>query len=219
MQTLDINSVNLLTQNKYIKNIFNYFHEKGVDIIIAGSSLLSILNDTPVHDFDIFFKSQSDVDYILNNIDKNDIVFKGVNGTKIKIIINNKIYLLDLVYNIIFKDKVLLVNHFDFTINQIAIDALGLYYSEYFVNDYTSKTLRINKLSNPGSTLKRLIKYTKKEYVINNLELKKLYKEIQDTDKEFPLSDNISQISDNISQIDKKDIKSYLLDIFKFKKT
>lgn len=213
MQTLDINSVNLLTQNKDIKNIFNFFHEKEVDIIIAGGSLLSILNDKPVYDFDIFFKSQSDVDSVLNNIDSDHIIFKGDNGTKIEVIINDKTYLLDLVYSRIFKDKLELVNHFDFTINQIAIDALGLYYSEYFVNDFTSKKLRINKLSNPGSTLKRLIKYTKKGYVINNLELKKLYESIQDTDKEFPLSDDISQI-------DKKDLKSYnSLDIFKLKKS
>lgn len=208
---LEIKQINSLTQNKDIMNILNYFHIQQVDVMIAGGSLLSILDEKEIYDFDIFFKSQSDADRVLSNIDKNDIIFKGENGTKIQVHINDKIYLLDLVYSIIFKNTLELVNHFDFTINQIAIDALGLYYTEYFVNDFISKKLRINKLSNPGSTLKRLLKYTKKGYIINNLELKKIYEEIQDTDKQFPLSDDLSQIN-------KKDIKSYLLDIFKLKK-
>ena len=186
---------------KHFESIFKIF--KNIDIMIAGGSLISLLNDTSVNDYDIFFKSENDYNkakkLLINN--RNYIhTFIGPNGNKY----TNDKYTFDLVHSIFFKNKTDLINHFDFTINQIAIDKNGIVYSNRFEDDFKNKKLVLNNIPIPGSTLKRLVKYLNKDYKINNTELEKLYKAIKDTDLEFPKNEEsipFNDITDNVFDI------------------
>ena len=182
---------------KHFESIFKIF--KDIDIMIAGGSLISLLNDTNINDYDIFFKCEDDYNKaknVLNNISYTH-TFTGPNGNKY----TNDKYTFDLVHSIYFKNKTDLINHFDFTINQIAIDKNGIVYSDRFEDDFKNKKLVLNNIPIPGSTLKRLVKYLNKDYKINNTELEKLYDAIKDTDLEFPKSEEsipFNKKTDNI---------------------
>jgi hypothetical protein len=193
---LDLNKI-----NNHLKPIFEIF--SGIDIMISGGSILSILNDEPITDYDIFFRNENDYKKcyeLLCNDSEYENIFNGLNGNKFEH--KNKTYTFDLVFSLYFDNKTNLTNHFDFTICQIAVDKYGIEYSNNFEDDFKNKKLQLNNIPVPGSTLKRLAKYIKKGYTIHNDELEKLYVAIQNTTLQFPKLEESNLKQEDINEID-----------------
>jgi hypothetical protein len=163
----------------YFNNlILKELKDKGINCWVAGGVLRDYFSDIPLNsDCDIFFSNINDF-----NKAKNYLKFRGAttiweseNGMKINY--NDNTY--DLV-KIFTNNPSETINKFDFTISMFATDGQKLYYGDSSFKDLKDKQLVINKISNPLSTFKRVLKHYRKGFTMSANETKKLYATINE---------------------------------------
>lgn len=161
-------------QNKMV-----YVHEKDkgvvklldLDIVqgpwLAGGSVLSWYNNEPVGlgDFDIFFKDLKQFDEMFGRLMRNHatIVYTSENALTLHLTVDDDVKRIQLIRKNYFQSAEDVINHFDFTICQLATDGWNI-----VASDKTYEHIREKKivLSKPASRtlVKRLIKYVSYGY-------------------------------------------------------
>lgn len=155
---------------------------------IAGGVLHRTYRNLPVHtsDIDVFFKDKEQMDVYVNEIIASGEFGSGKYKTKEHIItewhqsitiqyMNNdwKIQCVTFKY---FPTVEELFKSFDINVCRLAYDGEKIIGEENVLNDITSNTLKFNdqSINYPSVTLKRLVKYVKMGYDVNDEELKLL---------------------------------------------
>lgn len=163
---------------KLLDNVLDLLSKSGIKCFIAGGVFASIFTKSKINDIDVFFYEKDDVNNMIEFL-------KNCNDCKVGF--NNdwvcNIYLknlkLQLVKKYTFVTPEECINSFDFTVCKCAYDGSKIYHSERFFIDLTSKALIVDGLLlKPLSTFKRAFKYQKKGYIICNVGLAKIAKEI-----------------------------------------
>lgn len=145
--------------------------------VLAGGALRSLVDFTPVNDYDIFLISENLDDLLLKkkkieekiklrgfkqifNCPKNELSTFKLGPIKIQIInIDNKIY----------KFKEDIINEFDFHLCRLALDHDNdLLIDIKAIENIKRKYLSIHKITNPSSTINRFVKYKISGYNIFN---------------------------------------------------
>jgi hypothetical protein len=78
-----------------------------------------------------------------------------------------------------FENKSSVINSFDFTVTQFAMDNNGLTYDPLALIDLLKKTIVIHKSQYPVTTLRRLIKYSNKGFHVSPLTLLQVAEDIK----------------------------------------
>lgn len=169
----------LITINKpltliYFNNlILGELKNNGVNAWIAGGVLRDYFSSTPLKsDCDIFFPNIGEFnkakDYLTSKGAK--VIWESDNGMKV----NYKGSTFDLV-KIFAKNPMDTISRFDFTISMFATDGDDVYYGNNSLKDLQDRKLVINTISNPLSSLKRVLKHYRKGFTMSADETKKLY--------------------------------------------
>ena len=124
---------------------------------LCGGSLTSLANNDYFNDYDIFFTSSKSLDVAVKRYS---------NGLGPVMYSTNAITIgkMQLIKKSIHHDIQGTFSEFDFTVVQIAFDGEKIYYGDDTVEDLYNKYLRINSVSCPYKSLKRLIKFAKRGY-------------------------------------------------------
>lgn len=141
---------------------------------IAGGSILSIVTETDINDFDIYPKSQLDFENILMDLlEKEDCYIINISekavtlkSKKHKDYLNNE-YTFQVMFFNYYNTPEEIFHSFDFTVCMAAFDFDNLEYHFHsnFYQDIASKTLRYNENALfPLSSLLRVKKYSEKGY-------------------------------------------------------
>ncbi len=173
--------------NYTIKKCVNYFHNliinelQSVEINcwVGGGSVKSYLASEPIYDIDVFFATKEDYDNAYSHLinDKQYfVIFESDNATKIQFG-RKKV---DLICQSFYPTASDCIQHYDFTIVMAAVNSTGLIYHRDFFIDLAKKSLVINSISNPLSTLKRLQKYIKRGYTASNQTMMDITKSIEE---------------------------------------
>lgn len=172
--------------NYTIKQCVNYFHNLIIDELqsikincwVGGGSVKSYLASEPIYDIDVFFATKDDYNkvysYLIND-KQYFVIFESDNATKIQFG-RKKV---DLICQSFYPSATDCIQQYDFTIVMAAIDSGGLVYHKDFFIDLAKKSLVINTISNPLSTLKRLQKYIKRGYTASNQTLADIFTMIE----------------------------------------
>ena len=126
----------------------------------AGGSVRSILDDSDIHDYDFFFGSEESLIKMkmhLNNYGK--CIFECPNNTFTSYMYcGHKIQLIHFKF---YSSAAELIRSFDFTICQFVYDGINITTSNIALKDLINKRLRLNVLTFPAATIKRIEKYTR----------------------------------------------------------
>lgn len=181
------------TPTQYTKSDLNYLSKRGIEnrlldnlleflpdgaIIAGGFALSCVLDDKNAKDIDIFFTSKEAFDKTLAlfslPVDKqsDDWAFQGYKVAEAPKGADNRYVLLthetrpavQLLKMVWYDSPEHVIDSFDFTISQFAFTNKGFYYNGEAMLDLAKKRLVLHRMQFPASTLKRLIKYTKKGY-------------------------------------------------------
>jgi len=129
---------------------------------LAGGSVLSWYNNEPVgdSDFDIFFKDLKQFDQMFGLLMRNhgSIVFTSENAITINITIDDDIKKAQLIRKNFYKSALDVIDHFDFTICQLATDGWDIVSGEKTFEHIKEKRIEPHKQPN-RAIIKRLIKY------------------------------------------------------------
>ena len=144
--------------------------------IIAGGALTSLILDEKINDFDIWFSNEKDYEKAINDMSNLDYglkksITKHITINAITFTIQNKKYQIINPFRYSFGGVNEIINQFDFTCVMCGVDISKkqMVYNERFFNDIKTKQIVINKgLRAPASLIGRVIKYTKKGYMISN---------------------------------------------------
>lgn len=158
----------------YFNNlILKELKDNRINCWVAGGVLRDYFSDKPSNsDCDIFFSNINDFNKAKNYLKSKGAttIWESENGMKINY--NDNTY--DLV-KIFTNNPSETINRFDFTISMFATDGKKLYYGNSSLKDLKDRQLVINKISNPLSTLKRVLKHYRKGFTMSADETKKLY--------------------------------------------
>ena len=173
MASKAININKALTLVYFNNLILGELRKNGINAWIAGGVLRDYFSDKPLKsDCDIFFPSLSEFDkaksYLLSKGGK--VVWESENGMKVTYKGNT----FDLIK--IFRPNPLdTISRFDFTISMFATDGKDVYYGNNSLKDLGDRKLVINTVTNPLSSLKRVLKHYRKGFTMSADETKKLY--------------------------------------------
>lgn len=142
---------------------------------IAGGAVMKTYMGEPLTtDIDIFFSCQSHFEDAVEKMNKNAILVKDSVFSKTydftiehKGIESKKTVQL---IQFVFKDKASeIIDTFDLSVCQIAFDGKRVVTCDGVLDDIKNKRIRVNvnKISQPGSTLKRFVKYASRGYSIS----------------------------------------------------
>jgi hypothetical protein len=163
-------SINI-TMNSY--HLFNFILPlnlpQNTKYWIAGGAVIDWGSNTP-NDYDIYFPNENEKTKMYDYLIQEGAKINHENKNRVQLIWNDKLF--DLV-KIYFDTPMDTINSFDFRVCQRAIDNEGKYHFIHS-NDLYEKKLVINKITNVFSTIKRIAKYCKKGYSIDNSEIIKL---------------------------------------------
>lgn len=131
-------------------------------------------------DIDLFFRNMDDLEKVMVYLEEQK--FKNTFENDRIINMRNNEKLIQLI-KLNFENPDETIRKFDFTVCCCAIDSTGtLYVDDNFFIDLARKSLIINELPYPLSTLQRLQKYIKKGYIMCNGNMLKLSKAIAGID-------------------------------------
>jgi hypothetical protein len=162
--------------------ILKELKDKGVNCWIAGGVLRDYLSDrTWSSDCDIFFPNANEF-----NKAKNYLKSKGArtiyeSDKGVKVIYKNNTFDLAKVF---FNNPMDTINKSDFTATMFATDGNRIYYGENSFRDLQDGKIVINKISNPTSTFKRVLKHFKKGFSMSSNETEKLYSSLNNLSSE-----------------------------------
>lgn len=169
-------------ENRLLDNLIEYLPDGA---IIAGGFILNVINEEKnSNDIDFFFTSKEafnkTLDLFLNRDKnkKNDKDSWAYDGYSLKKdaegnVIKNDRYIclvhdtrpsVQLLRMVWYEDAKHVIDSFDFTISQCAVDSKGFYFNPSTMMDLARKRIVLHRLQFPSSTLRRLIKYSKKGY-------------------------------------------------------
>jgi hypothetical protein len=176
MATKPINVNKALTLVYFNNLILGELRRNGIKSWIAGGVLRDYFSEKPLKsDCDIFFPNLSEYtkakNYFISNGGK--MIWESENGMKVTYKGNT----FDLV-KIFASNPNATINRFDFTVSMFATDGSELYYSNNSLKDLQDRKLVINIITNPLSTLKRVLKHYKKGFTMSAEETKKLYESL-----------------------------------------
>lgn len=147
-----------------LREILDTFPE-GINVSFAGGCVRDMLVGDKIKDYDLFCSDKVSEDAIIEYLNNNDHNSKFLNEN-------------DILANFMYKDKFIqvikgryygidpknIIDMFDYTICCASVTKTSFNYNKYFFEDCLTKSLRINKITYPLSTLERLQKYIKKGY-------------------------------------------------------
>ena len=169
----------LITINKpltlvYFNNlILGELKKNGINAWIAGGVLRDYFSGKPLKsDCDIFFPNIEEFNkaknYFISNRGK--VIWESENGMKVVYKGNT----FDLI-KIFTPNPMATIGRFDFTISMFATDGNDIYYGNNSLKNLQDKKLVINGITNPLSTLKRVLKHYRMGFTMSADETKKLY--------------------------------------------
>lgn len=164
------------------------------EALLAGGAVRSLYDNTEVEDYDFFIPSLTIMEYLWHNIEsQTEIVEKVVFKCPQKRLVSLRLKdssKVQLIYIKDFSSPEELTRMFDFTVCCATKDINGkIYHTPEFYKDVESKTLNINTITYPMSTMKRMVKYIEKGYKVDNSVFKELAKAILDVNIREPLND------------------------------
>lgn len=180
-----------------IVNICNYLDTIGITINpagpwIAGGAMLKTLTGQPLtSDIDIFFSSEQSFNNAADKllIHGDDIKSTSLSKTfkcSIKLDRQTDDYIIQLV-KFIFKPRATeVIDTFDLSVCQIAFDGDRIVAPESSIEDILNKRCMINvdKITMPGSTLSRIVKYAVNGFKINDKNLQEFADRFMPREKE-----------------------------------
>lgn len=176
--------------NQKIESCISYFEKfifvdlADIKCWVAGGAVRAYLAGERIKDIDVFFPNEEEYkkayDKLTNKGDKN-IIFDSDNATKVY---HNK-KKVDLIKHYFPTPKETL-SQFDFTVTCVAIYESKLHHHVDFFIDLSNKSLIINSLPYPLSTMQRLQRYIVRGYHICNGGLLDIAKAIQTLNLEEP---------------------------------
>ena len=140
---------------------------------IAGGALRSLVaNEDHVSDYDFFFKSEEQLKEARSMLEASaaiKILNKRSNDhcDTYSLVVPDKEYNkfeVQLVHISYYDSVEVLLESFDYTICQFAYDGSDLYTGEYSILDLMRRRLAVNKITYPVSSVRRMIKYTNKNF-------------------------------------------------------
>lgn len=146
---------------------------------LAGGALRTLIRPTDeIADYDLFFKSPTDATIVMDwlksdgwklvfECPKKELYTYKRRGVKTQCI--TKHY-----YPTVYE----LLDSFDFTVCQAAIDSKNLYFSRNWLSSIRKQKLMINKVTYPVATINRMMKYRAKGYRVDEHMLIDLVNEI-----------------------------------------
>ena len=152
-----------------IRNCIDFFDKKFFNKIrltsdywIAGGCIRDYMSRSSISDVDFFFTKESDFEHVKSFFlaDNAKVLFENENALKLETMTGK----VDLVKRF-YENPKESISSFDFTVCCAAIDNNKTFYchDDFFI-DLAAKSLQINKLPFPLSTLQRLQKYNKKGF-------------------------------------------------------
>lgn len=167
-------------ENRLLENLVEHLPDGA---IIAGGFILNVINEEKnATDIDFFFTSKeafnNTLDLFLNRSEEDEKDIWAYGGYSPKLgedgkPITNERYIslvhptrpaIQLIKMVWYEDAKHVIDSFDFTITQCAVDNKGFYFNSATLMDLARKRLVLHRLQYAASTLRRLIKYSKKGY-------------------------------------------------------
>lgn len=147
--------------------------------IIAGGAIRSVFANEPISDYDIYFKTQENLNLFLEKIISEEFGFKSIfiTDTAKTYTKNNLVLQAILLPGMICSNPRDIIDQFDYTIcmGLFDFDTDLFILNERFLEDIARRELHYNVFGKyPLSSLFRLKKYLKKGYVISGSEIIKL---------------------------------------------
>ena len=147
-------------------SIFDLLVKDRPGVYLAGGAIRSEFDGTKIDDYDLFFDSKarfSEMDAYLLSLGHAE-KFRCPQGNLVTYdVTGNKVQLIGKLYN---SSAAEIIQSFDFTASQLARDGSGqLFTGNGSMADAVNKILRLNRLTYPVATLKRIGKYMAKGYV------------------------------------------------------
>lgn len=186
--------------NEYIEAVLETFPE---GTFIAGGYLTSLISgaNDPKSDIDIFFKNEESFRqaYVCLTANSNSLP-EVLRGYRAQRTIENALTPNVMFINFVAKGKPNIqliktrwfstpeeiIDGFDFTITQFAIDEDNFYFNPESLLDIINKKLTLHKLTFPEKALARIAKYTKKGYSIEESVMEKITEQILRVVREHP---------------------------------
>lgn len=164
----NLGKVNNLCINYGVYGLIDSVIRNFEGVYIAGGSLRSFFDRTPLEDYDVFFRDEESFTRTLNAFTTQgfEVVWKCPMGslTTLKMKHALRTYKVQLITERFYPSMEALLDSFDFTVTRFGYDGSHIYFDRQAYRDARSKTLRIHHLSYPIATLKRVEKYVKKGY-------------------------------------------------------
>jgi hypothetical protein len=161
-----------------ILNILNDFD----GVFLAGGSVRSYFDESPIHDYDLFFVNEDARDKVVKFLKENfDLKFECPNGTfhSFKTVSHD----IQCIFPRPFATLEEVIDSFDFTITQFATDGSKIVTNIESIRDMANKRLVIHKITYPGSTIKRLNKYLSYGFYASPILYRDIVRRISDHDE------------------------------------
>ena len=156
-----------------------YVHEKDKGLVklldlnidqgpwLAGGAVLNWFNGEPVGtgDFDIFFKDLRQFDEMFGRLMRNHatIVYTSENALTLKLTVDDDQKTIQLIRKTYFQNAKEVIDHFDFTICQLATDGYSIVAGEKTYEHVKDRKIALARTAS-RSLVKRLIKYVSYGY-------------------------------------------------------
>lgn len=154
-----------LSSNKYLKIHPHIMILIGSGVYCAGGAARSFVSGEPIRDYDLFFKNADELRYVRNFFKSRNALlkFECPEGKMFSYVYQG--IKVQLVCSSFYKDINELLSSFDFTVTQFAFDDQYFYTYYKSLYDCKHKRLRLNKLSFPSASIKRIHKYITYGYI------------------------------------------------------
>lgn len=166
----------------FLKTIAGIDYPASSRFWIAGGSLRRIFckqKTIGVSDFDLFFSDENIFNAFLDGLEK--LEFELVKDTKENVSLKKGDILVQLIRIAYYKDVESLLNSFDFTLCQLAIQGGNLntlYCSDTALFDIGRKRIVVNKITYPVSSVRRLIKYSNQGFYACSGTIKSIFNSV-----------------------------------------
>ena len=139
------------------------------DIYLAGGAVRRVFsgNSSLESDFDFFFASEkAHTDFVasLKDIDNAKVVRETKNSSTFKVVVNDTEAEINTVSIRFFESVENCIESFDFTACMFGYDGENVITTPQALWDLARRRIRVNKITYPVASLRRLIKYTKQGF-------------------------------------------------------
>lgn len=150
-----------------VRPVYKYLNQ---NIYLAGGSLRTVLKCSAedVNDFDLFFKNLDEVQPLYDRLLKDEWVLTYSCPDGFLYSFKRGKHKIQLICEIEYADIFTLLNSFDVSACYFGWHERTFYFTREAVRSVFTKNLRVNNVSFPVASLKRLVKYAKKGYSISD---------------------------------------------------